>query len=44
MAGRFDDVPLGKARRMVTDEIMTAIQAMTGQEESGIYNDRAPDA
>jgi 1-acyl-sn-glycerol-3-phosphate acyltransferase len=44
VAGRFDGVPLGKARRQVTDEIMTAIQAITGQEESGIYNDRAPDA
>ncbi len=44
VAGRFDGVPLGKARRQVTDEIMTAIQAMTGQEESGVYNERAPDA
>ena len=44
VVGRFDGVPLGKARRQVTDEIMTAIQAITGQEESGIYNDRAPDA
>jgi 1-acyl-sn-glycerol-3-phosphate acyltransferase len=44
VAGRFEGVPLGRARRELTDEIMTAIQAITGQEESGIYNDRAPDA
>ncbi|GAA4692917.1 lysophospholipid acyltransferase family protein [Nocardioides conyzicola] len=44
VAGRYDGVPLGRARREVTDEIMRAIQAMTGQEEAGIYNERAPDA
>ena len=44
VTGRYDGVPLGRARRLVTDEIMTAIQALSGQEEAGIYNDRAPDA
>ena len=44
VAGRFDDIPLGRARREVTDEIMTAIQELSGQEPAGIYNDRAPDA
>lgn len=44
VAGRYDGVALGKARRLVTDEIMTAIQALSGQEEAGVYNDRAPDA
>lgn len=44
VTGRYDGVPLGKARREITDEIMTAIQALTGQEEAGVYNDRAPDA
>jgi 1-acyl-sn-glycerol-3-phosphate acyltransferase len=44
VAGRYDGVALGKARRLLTDEIMTAIQAMTGQEEAGVYNERAPDA
>ncbi len=44
VVGRYDGVPLGKARRLVTDEIMTAIQALTGQEAAGVYNDRAPDA
>jgi 1-acyl-sn-glycerol-3-phosphate acyltransferase len=42
--GRYDDMPLGKARRLLTDEVMTAIQAITGQEESGIYNERPADA
>jgi len=41
---RYDGVPLGRARREVTDEIMTAIQKLSGQAEAGIYNDRAPDA
>ncbi|GAB3770210.1 lysophospholipid acyltransferase family protein [Nocardioides ginsengisegetis] len=40
VAGRFDGVPQGRARREVTDEIMTAIQALSGQEEAGIYNAR----
>jgi 1-acyl-sn-glycerol-3-phosphate acyltransferase len=44
VAGRFEGVPLGRARREVTDEIMTAIQKLSGQEEAGVYNDRAPDA
>jgi 1-acyl-sn-glycerol-3-phosphate acyltransferase len=44
VAGRFDGVPLGRARREVTDEIMTAIQALSGQEPAGVYNERAPDA
>jgi 1-acyl-sn-glycerol-3-phosphate acyltransferase len=42
--GRYDGVPPGKARREITDEVMSAIQALTGQEPAGIYNDRAPDA
>jgi len=42
-AGRFDGVPLGRARREVTDEIMRAIQSITGQEEAGVYNERPPD-
>jgi 1-acyl-sn-glycerol-3-phosphate acyltransferase len=44
VAGRYDGVPLGKARREITDEIMRAIAALTGQEEAGVYNERAPDA
>ena len=40
--GRYDGVPAGRARREVTDEVMAAIQALSGQEEAGVYNDRAP--
>jgi 1-acyl-sn-glycerol-3-phosphate acyltransferase len=42
-AGRYDGVPLGRARREVTDEIMTAIGDITGQEPAGVYNERPPD-
>jgi 1-acyl-sn-glycerol-3-phosphate acyltransferase len=42
--GRGDGVPLGRARREVTDEIMAAIQELSGQEPAGVYNDRAIDA
>ena len=44
VAGRYDGVPLGRARREITDRIMAAIQELSGQEEAGVYNDRAPDA
>ena len=44
VVGRYDGVPLGKARREVTDQVMTAIQALTGQEEAGVYNERPADA
>ena len=44
VAGRFDGMPLGKARRVLTDEIMTAIQALSGQAPAGVYNERAGDA
>ncbi|MGZ5415584.1 MAG: lysophospholipid acyltransferase family protein [Nocardioides sp.] len=39
--GRYDGVPAGRARREVTDEVMTAIQALSGQEPAGVSNDRA---
>ena len=32
----------GKARRLATDEIMTAIQALSGQEPAGVYNEAPP--
>ena len=38
----FDGVPLGRARREVTDEIMAAIQRLSGQEAAGVYNERTP--
>lgn len=40
----YDGVPLGRARRELTDKVMAAIAVLGGQEEAGIYNDRAPDA
>ncbi len=40
VAGRFEGVPLGRARRELTDEVMTAIQRLTGQTEAGVYNER----
>lgn len=40
LADRYRDIPVGKARRQITDEIMSAIQAMSGQEPAGQYNDR----
>ena len=40
VAGRFDGVPSGRARREVTDEVMAAIQRITGQVDAGIYNER----
>ncbi len=41
---RFDGVPAGRARRQLTDEVMTAIAALSGQEPAGVYNERPPDA
>ncbi|HEY3527846.1 MAG TPA: lysophospholipid acyltransferase family protein [Nocardioides sp.] len=41
---RYDGVPPGRARREITDEVMAVIAKLTGQEEAGVYNDRAPDA
>jgi 1-acyl-sn-glycerol-3-phosphate acyltransferase len=38
--GRLEGVPAGRARREVTDEIMAAIQSLTGQESAGDYNER----
>ena len=43
VAGRFDGVPQGRARRELTDEVMAAILAMSGQEEAGEYNQRQPE-
>ncbi|HWM72636.1 MAG TPA: lysophospholipid acyltransferase family protein [Nocardioides sp.] len=43
VAGEYDEMPLGRARRELTDRIMAGIQELTGQEEAGVYNDRPPD-
>jgi 1-acyl-sn-glycerol-3-phosphate acyltransferase len=42
VAGRLDGVPLGRARRLLTDEVMAAIGALSGQEPAGAYNERTP--
>ena len=42
--GRYDGVPAGRARREATDEIMTAIQKLSGQPEAGTYNERVSEA
>ena len=39
-AGAYEGVPLGRARRDADRRIMSAIQALTGQEEAGVYNER----
>jgi len=36
----YDGVPLGRARRELTDRVMAAIRELSGQEEAGVYNDR----
>ena len=42
--GQYDGVPPGRARREITDQVMTEIAKMTGQEEAGVYNERPPDS
>jgi 1-acyl-sn-glycerol-3-phosphate acyltransferase len=44
VAGRYDGVPLGRARREVTDEVMDRIAALSGQPRAGVYNERSPEA
>ena len=39
-AGEYDGVPPGRARRDLTDRVMTAIQELSGQETAGVYNER----
>ncbi len=43
VAGEYDGVPSGRARRELTDRIMTAIGDLSGQEPAGIYNERPAD-
>ncbi len=44
VSGRYDGVAPGRARREITDEVMEAIQGLSGQEAAGVYNERPPDA
>lgn len=37
---RFDHMAKGKARRVLTDEVMSAIAELSGQTEAGTYNER----
>jgi 1-acyl-sn-glycerol-3-phosphate acyltransferase len=39
-AGEYDGVPPGRARREITDRVMTEIQRLSGQEPAGVYNER----
>jgi 1-acyl-sn-glycerol-3-phosphate acyltransferase len=39
-AGQYDGVPLGRARREITDLVMSEIQKLSGQEAAGVYNER----
>ena len=42
--GQYDGVPPGRARREITDRIMTEIQKLSGQEAAGVYNERPPES
>lgn len=42
LGDRYGVLPPGRARREIADEVMAAIQAMSGQEPAGIYNERPP--
>ena len=44
VAGEYDDIPAGRARRELTDRIMAAIGELSGQEQAGTYNDRGAEA
>jgi 1-acyl-sn-glycerol-3-phosphate acyltransferase len=39
--GRFADMPSARARRMLTDDVMHEIQALSGQEYTGTFNERS---
>ncbi len=43
VAGEYDGLAPGRARREITDRVMTAIQALSGQVEAGVYNERPAD-
>jgi 1-acyl-sn-glycerol-3-phosphate acyltransferase len=38
--GTYDGVPIGRARREVTDVVMNEIQKLSGQPFAGVYNER----
>jgi 1-acyl-sn-glycerol-3-phosphate acyltransferase len=44
VTGRYDGVPPGLARRTITDDVMAAIQRLSGQQVADGYNDQPGDA
>ncbi len=44
VAGRYGELPSGKARRLATDAIMDAIAELSGQERADGYNELPPTA
>ena len=40
----YADMPAGKARRLLTDEMMDAIAVLSGQERADTYNELPPDS
>lgn len=42
--GEYAEMPSGKARRLLTDRVMAAIQELSGQEPAGVYNERPAEA
>jgi len=38
--GAYDGMPPARARRAITDQVMSAIQGLSGQEVAGVYNER----
>jgi 1-acyl-sn-glycerol-3-phosphate acyltransferase len=44
VAGEYDGVAPGRARRQITDRVMEEIQRMSGQELAGTYNERPADS
>jgi 1-acyl-sn-glycerol-3-phosphate acyltransferase len=38
---QYRDLPPARARRAITDDVITAIQQLSGQEFAGVYNERA---
>jgi 1-acyl-sn-glycerol-3-phosphate acyltransferase len=44
VAGEYDGIAPGRARRDLTDRVMAEIEALTGQVPAGVYNDRPPEA
>ena len=38
---QYKDLPPARARRAITDDVVSAIQELSGQEYAGVYNERA---